>query len=571
MTMTSKAKWLRRLGWSILALLTTVLLLAVGAPEPVSPPANPGEFDYRAFLANRQIHFRKFLNHKDYTIAGQQPLNYLLAHAQKLREHFRAVLQKHIPGRDENSVALALVLGIKDQLGRQLQATYAGAGAMHVLAVSGLHVGIIFMLFQFLLQAFGKRAASSPAARLLVILVLFAYAFITGLSASVVRAATMFSLMQLGGMLGRKGNTHNTVAFSAFLLLCWNPFYLFEVGFQLSYLAVFGIVYLQPKIALLWQPAGRARIFLRDLLSVSVAAQIATFPLGLLYFNQFPVYFLLSNLVVINAAGLLLLSCIVLLGLSFIPVVPAIALAGLGKVIAWCIWLQNMLLQVIVELPGAVASDIYITPPEAWLIYATILALAALFATRRFYWLTTTFILVLLLVATGLHRQWQQQQQTELVIYSTGGQVAIGLLKGQAALLLAEGNLLQDQQKLDYHIAPHLLQRGIKHLTKQPVEHAGQAGIIGRCTPAGNLLLRFRDKNLLVLTEKNTDPALRLADYVVLAKAVNLAASTAHLGNTQIVLASNSRYQQRKLSTLLQDSNTNVQAVQLQQALVLNW
>ena len=295
-------------------------LLIKGNLNVLEPPKNPKEFDYKKHLENRSIYQQGYLASDDWRLLGSKSKG-LDVFANDARQFLLSSLQSNGIEGDQYAIASALILGSKDELDFEVKQAYATAGAMHVLAVSGLHVGIIFLILNTLLSILDTSKKGRVVKAIILLIVLWSYAFITGISPSVLRAATMFSFVITGTVLNRKSSIYNTLAASAFFLLIINPNLLFEVGFQLSYIAVLGIVYLQPLI----YKRIYTRWWLLDkvwaITAVSIAAQIATLPLTLYYFNQFPTYFMLSNLLVIPSAVVILSLGILLFITSPIPAI----------------------------------------------------------------------------------------------------------------------------------------------------------------------------------------------------------------------------------------------------------
>jgi competence protein ComEC len=289
------------------------VILVQSKIEPVEGPKNPDEFNYKRYLNFQNIYYKAFLNPGSWKPLKQGQGNPLLAFIFHVRDNFLLVIKKYVTDKNDFGVASAIMLGYRDYINGDIMRAYASSGTIHVLSVSGLHVGIIFIMLNFLLQwmdARGRKAEITKA--VIVITFIWFYACLTGMSPPVLRSAIMFSLIQLGKVLIRNVNMYNIVAGSAILLLLYDPFVLADVGFQLSYIAVFGIIYLQPKIyALLTlnipeRVSGKATNFGNKLITffkhdikwfgmwaldwcwqltaVSLAAQIATLPLILLYF-----------------------------------------------------------------------------------------------------------------------------------------------------------------------------------------------------------------------------------------------------------------------------------------------
>ena len=219
--------------------------------------------------------------------------------SEKVRDRLIAILNEALPNKEERSVVSALTLGYRTELAQDTLDYFASTGAMHVLSVSGLHVALIYMILGFLL-AFLKRGKIGPIIfSVVMILFLWIYAFISGFSPPVQRATVMFTFVIIGNGIRRPVNIYNSLTASALFLILLNPNVLFDVGFQLSYLAILGIVLIQPVLYNILELTNPILKWTWSLFTVSVAAQLMTFPLGLFYFNQFPNLFWLSNFIVV--------------------------------------------------------------------------------------------------------------------------------------------------------------------------------------------------------------------------------------------------------------------------------
>ncbi len=271
------------------------LLLVKGNLQSVAPPLNPHEFNYKDYLATQGVHYQLFVKQAA-AVSTPQVFSFWQRTAIASRRYLLEVVSRFIPDPQATAVVQAMVLGQRSSLDSSLRQAYANAGVMHVLAVSGLHVGMVFglvyMLFPFMRRQWWQRLLWLA----LVLAILWIYAWLTGLAPSAQRAAAMFTIIAISKAIRRRGNIYNSIALSAFILLLWNPVLLRQVGFQLSYLAVIGIIYLQPRIKEWWEPKQLLTKKFWELMSVTLAAQLATFPLGLYYFKQFPTYFFIGNL-----------------------------------------------------------------------------------------------------------------------------------------------------------------------------------------------------------------------------------------------------------------------------------
>ncbi|GHA78112.1 ComEC/Rec2 family competence protein [Pontibacter akesuensis] len=472
------------------------VLLVKGAPQEVTPPLNPNQFDYRNYLANKGIHYRHYLQSFQYQKLGHEPNNLILSYSIQLRRNLDEVLRERIGEKREYMIASALILGVKDELDNSIRQAYADTGTMHVLAVSGLHVGLIYTLLMVVLARMNSTARQRWLGAILVLAVLWLYAFITGLSPSVLRAVLMFSLVTIGLALRRRTVIYNTVAFAAGALLFYNPYNLLEVGFQLSFLAVLGIVYLQPRLYKLLEVDNWLLDFVWAYFTVSVAAQLATLPLGLYYFHQFPMYFWLANIVVVPLATLVLYSGVVALLFSWVPVVSN-WLFDLHLVLTYLMNDFNLWVQ---RWPQALVNGIDITLLQAVLLYALLLAFILFLAIKKLRYLSIAVGLVAILVVQEITEAQRQQRQKQLVVYSVRGSTGVGLVQGQQAVLLADSALRHNKSNYTFNVQPHLWQLGVQQANIVSFVDAapGTAPLV--TLPDSNQLLVWQGKRWLILS-----------------------------------------------------------------------
>ncbi len=436
--------------------LGQVYLLS-GSPKPILAPMNPGEFDYRRFLSFKHIYFQQFVHSPLLQISEDRAVFSLMNIGYAISEWGQAVFDDFIPNAQNKSISLALVLGVKDGLDNEIKNAYSASGAMHILAVSGLHVGIIYLVINLLFGKMQSRAFGRWFFALFSLMVLWMYALVTGFSPSVSRAVTMFSFVIVAKAIDRKSNIYNTLAASALVLLFFDPHLIMSVGFQLSYLAVLGIVFLQPWIYKLVIINHYLLDKIWAITAVSIAAQLATFPLGLLYFHQFPTFFLLSNLVVIPAAFVILAGGLFLLFTSWIPSVAAIVGAFLNGLIS----LVNSVVFWIEDIPYSKLEDIYISTGQSWLIILMIVCLSALFVTKRklFFYPALTFCFLLLYAV--ISRQLDHQQVNKITFYKINGSTAVEWIKNRSALLYTDSALMKNAGSFRFHVKPNRLRSGV--------------------------------------------------------------------------------------------------------------
>lgn len=432
-------------------------LLIKGTPNELSPPANPNEFDFKRFLSFRNIYHQQFVLADQIRFITHAERKGFIYYSHQVRAWASEVIRKNIPGEQEQAIAMALVLGVTEGIDTDLQNAYAASGAMHVLAVSGLHVGIIYGIILVLLRPLNSYAWSRWIVAGISILLLWSFAFVTGLSPSVLRAVTMFSFIALARPLGWRTNIYNTLAASAFVLLIYNPYLIMSVGFQLSYLAVLGIVYLQRPIYNLWEIGNRAGDWIWQITCVSIAAQIATFALGMLYFHQFPVYFLVSNLFVIPLSTLVLIGGIILLVISAWSWLALL----FGKLVLVLIQLLNWLVFKTEELPFSLISNIHLTTFQCWVIMMILVSIIFMIQYRSVKGLYLASLLTIIFGFTQyLHfRNWVDRQQ--FVVYSISGHSAMEWIDSGVSYFKADSALQSDEERMRFHIRPNRLQRGV--------------------------------------------------------------------------------------------------------------
>jgi len=287
----------------------------------INKPLNPYTFNYKNYLKNKQLHHQVYVNKNQFLKKSVTGFS-IIRLAAKFRKKLTTSLINNGFKDNELAVVNALLLGQRQTISEDLIESYSDAGAIHILAVSGLHIGIILVILMFLFKPLHYFKHGKLYASLLIICLLWVYAIIAGLSASVVRAVSMFTAIAIGMHLNKPSNIYNTLVISMFFLLLFNPYYLFEVGFQLSYLAVFAIVWIQPKIVSIWSPKNKFVFKMWQLFAVSLAAQLGVLPLSIFYFHQFPGLFFISNLVIIPFLGSILIAGILVIALSVFELLP---------------------------------------------------------------------------------------------------------------------------------------------------------------------------------------------------------------------------------------------------------
>lgn len=289
--------------------------------KEIKKALNPSSFNYKTYLNKRYIFHQVSLDKHQYIVSNTSANTYN-GLAATIRKRIHKNLASYQFPKDVLAVVNALLLGQRQHLSKTLQTDYANAGAIHILAISGLHIGIIVMLLQFVLKPLERWRFGKLIKVFTMIFVLWSFAFLSGLSASVVRAVTMFTAVVIAMHLKRTTNTFQVLTISMFFLIVCKPHFIFDIGFQLSYAAVFSIVWMQPLWKLLWNPKSWFGRSFWGLLTVSLSAQLGVLPLSLFYFHQFPGLFFIANLTIIPVLGFILTLGIIVIILAYFNLLP---------------------------------------------------------------------------------------------------------------------------------------------------------------------------------------------------------------------------------------------------------
>lgn len=434
--------------------------LVSGSPRTIDPPLNPGEFNYKRYLSYRNIYHQQYLRSFQRQILGTDPPSRITQVATQVNRWADSVFTHQVGARAEYGIVNAMILGIRDDLDTELYRAYSAAGAVHILSVSGLHVGILFQVLTVLLGFLAKRQRGKLLMAGLQLTILWFYALVTGFSPPVLRSAAMFTMVILANASGRQQQLPNTLGASAFFILCFDPYALFSAGFQLSYLAVAGISAWQSSLyqSITFRHKWANKLW--ELTAVALVAQLITFPLGVFYFHQFPTYFLLANPIVIVLSEVLLPLAMATLACSWVPYLND----ALGWMLQKTAWLLNYAVTQTGQLPGAAWDGLWLSPTAMLLIYTVILCGTALLLTRkRTYSWATAAASVLLAILTSWEEYGQAHQQ-QLAVHFLPHRTAVSLTYGHKSTLLTDLDT-NDTRSFDFYLKNTFGQWGVSDLT----------------------------------------------------------------------------------------------------------
>jgi competence protein ComEC len=414
------------LGKSLDDSLTTLSvddeIYAIAKLTAINPPLNPHQFSYKDYLEKLGVYHQMRLRPNAYK-KTENPTRTIFGIAAGARNHIIDKLKNEGFGDQELGVIQALLLGQRTDISKETYNNYKDAGAVHILALSGLHIGILLLVLQFLLRPLEYLPHGKKISLLLTVLLLWGFAFLAGLSASIVRACTMFSFVAYALYLNRPSNTFNILALSMFFILLFiNPNLLFQVGFQMSYAAVLAIVWMYPLLQKIWYPKSRPVRYVWQLLSVSVAAQLGVLPISLFYFHQFPALFFISNLLIIPALGFILGTGILVIFLSLINQLPATLAWFFNELISY----MNTIVAWVAHQESFIFKHISFDSTQLILAYALIASIVLLVTQVNFKRMAFFLISIICLQGYTMYQGYRSIQKSDAwVLHQTKNSIVL--------------------------------------------------------------------------------------------------------------------------------------------------
>lgn len=405
-------------------------------------PKNPNQFDYGQYLKDKQIYAQIYAEKSEISI-NRIIKKDIWYYAAKLHSRIINNLEKSHFSPTEMNVALALILGQRQEISTDIIQDYQFSGATHILSVSGLHVGFIMLFIAFILKPIPNTRKGSFIKLIVILSSLILFAIISGLSPCVLRSVVMFSFLAIGNHLRRNGNIYHTLLVSMLLILLFEPYFLFDIGFQLSYLALFSILWLQPILKNIWNPKNKIIINIWNVLTISFAAQIGTLPLCLYYFHQFPGLFFVTNLIIIPVLSFIMIAGILVMILAVFIAPPLFLIQIFEK----SIYILNKLIHFVASFDSFVIREIsfnnyYLFAFYLWIIFAFIWLEKPNYL-KLIGVLSTTIILQLSFIYTKKEIQTQQ----EMIVYNMKKKTIITERNGKDINLFCNDDLLKKTSK----------------------------------------------------------------------------------------------------------------------------
>ena len=417
-------------------------LLIKGILTKNKPPNNPYQFDYSKYLENKQIYAQLYADLDAIKIATEMEKN-IWYYSSKLRTRIIRNLEKNNFNKTELNVAMALIMGQQQDISPDIIRDYQFAGAVHILSVSGLHIGFILLFITFILQPIPNTKRGSFIRLITILIFLSLFGILAGLAPSVVRSVTMFSFVAIGNHLRRSVNIYHTLLVSILLILLFEPSFLFDVGFQLSYIALFFIIWLQPLLSSIWKPKYKISKYIWDILTVSFAAQIGTLPLSIYYFHQFPGLFFITNLLIIPVLSIIMIVGVVVMLLAAFNMIPVF----LSQLLEWSIYYLNKIINAIATFEQFIIQDIPLHFNLLVSGYLLLFTLIIWFKKPSFTKMALVLISFLILQFSYFKIQWKMKTEQELIVFNSKKNTLIVERKGESILIYGNDSILKTAQK----------------------------------------------------------------------------------------------------------------------------
>ncbi len=419
--------------------------------QEIKNSGNPGAFNYQRYAAFQQIFHNVFLKGKDYVVLNDKNVNSFKQFIFSARSSVLNILQKNIgTNKDELGIAEALLIGYTNDLDKDLVQAYSNTGVVHIIAISGMHLGLIYVMLVWIFSRLPLVKRSKVLQLILILSCLWLFSLLTGGSASVLRSAVMFSFIKVGQTFFKRSSIYNSLAASAFVMLCYDPYYLWNVGFQLSYLAVIGIILFQKPIYNRLYIKNKWLDKVWQMCAVTIAAQLLTFPVCIYYFHQFPVLFLITNLIAVPLSTIILYAEIFLIIVSWIPIVGNYA----GKLVQLLVWAMNKFIIWVNELPFAVWDNIPSTILSTWLLYLLIIGLSIWLFNKNKGAFKFALSCLLFFAIVQIYAKWEVQQQNKLIVYNVPKYQAIDIIQGNNYRFIGDNVLLENGLLQNFHLKP---------------------------------------------------------------------------------------------------------------------
>jgi len=479
------------------------------APQEIKSSGNPGAFDYKRYSLFQGITHQVYLKAGQFSVLKEKKESFPETVLIPIRKKVLSILRRYIPGEKERGLAEALLIGYKDDLDKNLVQSYTNTGVVHIIAISGMHLGLIYWLLVQIFRPFTRKKIPKSLAPVIIITGLWLFSLVAGGQPSVLRSAVMFTCIVLAKNLSRRTSIYNSLASSAFLLLCFNPYWLWDVGFQLSYAAVLSIVVFMRSVYNWFYIKNKLLDFVWKLNAVSIAAQLLTTPFSIFHFHQFPNYFLLTNFVAVPLSSIVVLGELFLCAFSFLPIVASV----LGQTLFWLIWIMNSHIERIESLPYSLWRGMQINVAQATLLTIAVAAFGYWFLDKKRSGAWVGLFALLFFFAFRSASFWQATRQKQFIVYNVPRQQAIDVISGRDYVFIGDSSLLTNVAVTNFHITPSRILHRVR-----PCDQLADFFRESSCLQFGKKRILMLDRNIV---PDRDGPKVRI-DLLVISKYSNL-------------------------------------------------
>lgn len=411
---------------------------------------NPGGFNYAAYCYQKGIHYQAFLKSNQYLVVDFEHKSLFKNFILNLRKSVLNILNSNIKSKNELAVAEALLIGYREELDRDLVKAYSNTGVVHIIAISGLHLGMIYALIIFLFKSIEKRRIVKFVKPLVIIAVLWIFTFVAGMAPSILRSAIMFTIIALGESFNKKNNIYNNLALSALIILVINPYSLWDVGFQLSYTAVLSIVMFSKSIYNWCYFKQKFLQHIWNLCSITLSAQILTLPFVLYHFHQFPVLFLITNFVAVPLSAIILYAELILLVIAFFKPLAIFV----GTFVEKSLFCLNFFIKEINSFKWVVIDAIQINILQAICLFMFLLAVCYWVKSKNKYLFFTSLIALFVFCIIRSSNFIKHKKQEKVIVYNIPNHTAIDIIKGNCFSFYGDTILHNNGFLFNFHIKP---------------------------------------------------------------------------------------------------------------------
>ena len=442
--------------------------------KEVMNTGNPGSFDYRQYCLFQGITHQVYLDKTSVAVLPEREINPLQQFISNSNQLVIQILKRYIPGKKENGLAEALLIGYKNDLDKDLVQSYTNTGVVHVIAISGMHLGLIYAILLLLTKPLRRNRKLLFIRLVMILAALWIFTLMAGAQPSILRSAVMFSVLALAEPITRRTSIYNTLTLSAFVLLCINPFWLFDAGFLLSYSAILSIMLFFRSIYRLCAFQNRLIDAVWKICATTIAAQILTTPVSVYFFHQQPILFLLTNIIAVPLSSLIVLAEIGLCALAAFQPVAIVT----GKATQWMIQCLNNYIERLDLVPFATWKGLYITLPQALLLTAFILTGYFWMLRKQRPYLFTALVCLLGFICIRTYSFVHAGYQKQLIVYNIPHHQMIDIIDGRSCSFIGD-SITSSEYSSDFifHVQPsRILHRTaqINSLNKKDFMFCGQ-------------------------------------------------------------------------------------------------